>query len=372
MKTIKYNWILILFLLLASTLPAQVTPEGKIVITQPCEICDDEQENDEDGDGHANCDDLECILQDFSNLKSGIAKSSAPCEGYDGVLLDEIEGILENAELISLCDPEKSADKMLNDALINCGNGCTRDELFEELAKNDDYVYSGGLSGCPRMKCVWDVIESKVVESELSGTNEKLCQLMGDFINSPFKDVELMEDLDGLLGSKAGRTLPNEPLLGMSKILINSALCSSDSTNFSPVESAGTIIHEFIHAEIYNHLYVNGFITATQSNLDTIWEKWVESEYGNLNPPTVNQHQLMAQFMVDRIANLLHQLNGGIGMKDDYLYVAWEGLFSAYGDQGPMKYNFIPTPTKLDSLRDNYVNNVRNEMSSPFFECWFK
>ncbi len=84
MKTKTYSILLALsFCLLPQMILAQVTPEGKIVITQPCEICDDVEGMDEDGDGHANCDDLECILEDFSNVKNGTIQKADGCADYD-------------------------------------------------------------------------------------------------------------------------------------------------------------------------------------------------------------------------------------------------------------------------------------------------
>ena len=56
---------------------------GPVTVYRRCEICDDAAEEDEDGDGYANCDDSDCILQNAQNsdpqFKNDVTKSFIDC-----------------------------------------------------------------------------------------------------------------------------------------------------------------------------------------------------------------------------------------------------------------------------------------------------
>lgn len=64
----------------------QVQPDGSITIQKLCEDCD--TPGDEDGDGFADCEDLDCLYRQISSLKSDLRKSTSTCEVIEDILYD--------------------------------------------------------------------------------------------------------------------------------------------------------------------------------------------------------------------------------------------------------------------------------------------
>jgi hypothetical protein len=65
----------------------------------------------------------------------------------------------------------------------------------------------------------------------------------------------------------------------------------------------------------------------------------------------------MANYFIDRIAGLLHELNGGIGDISDYYYVAWLGIKDKSGRNSISQSDLV-------ILRLNFENNILNNENS--------
>ncbi len=88
---------------------SQITADGKIIIRELCEICDDGIDNDDDG--HIDCEDLDCVPTTSGIVKTTPPKSAANCP----VLSDE-----EKACLGSNLDLIEKYDFSVSEALVFC------------------------------------------------------------------------------------------------------------------------------------------------------------------------------------------------------------------------------------------------------------
>jgi hypothetical protein len=170
-------------------------------------------------------------------------------------------------------------------------------------------------------------------------------------------------------GTTRATILPNTTygsnlLLFNSRIEINKDLCGN-SINIDPVSMAGTLIHELIHARIYDHLYNLGYFTNSVGAPSAMWSQFVQSNYPGIVIGET-QHQIMAQAFVNDIAQALHDINGGVGDPSDYLYIAWEGLQDAFNDTQKAQFTFIPN---FEHLKTNFNNNVKGRGTINYNGC---
>ncbi len=80
MKRNKIFVIGVFLAMICSKATSQVTPDGKIIIRELCEICDDGIDNDEDG--LIDCEDVNCLIQS-ANFKHAEDKSFDFCPEYE-------------------------------------------------------------------------------------------------------------------------------------------------------------------------------------------------------------------------------------------------------------------------------------------------
>ncbi|MBK7634456.1 MAG: hypothetical protein IPJ13_09295 [Saprospiraceae bacterium] len=185
---------------------------------------------------------------------------------------------------------------------------------------------------------------------------------MDEAINGPMR-VEIGIALNSL-GTVNAITTPHstyggQTLLFNTRIHINPDICNElNNGTKEPMEVVGMFLHEMVHARLYEHLYNNGFIINSNEVYDKVWEKFVQSKYPGI-PLTQTQHQLMAQEYVSDIAFAMWQLNGSLGVPEDYLIFAWQGLEKAFDTTQKASYSFIPTSSQLNAMKNRYVNNVR-------------
>ena len=308
----------------------------------------------------------------------GLTNDELDCVVNDGSLFELVATLTNVSAPMNTCDPYTDGINIVSNAvksICSSGNSPDAEDLKEELV-NDDIVYDTGLEGCPRVYCIWQKAKEIVQDSEFNNENDELCDLLGEFINTSFKNVELQWDFNNEIEdveNRRAQTFPNEPVNGMSRIVIDRDLCSTTSPAgalFRRIEILGTIVHEFVHAEIYNSLYAQGYFQSnTSATNNEIWNTWVAENYSNSTLPISTQHQLMAQFHVDRIATVLWQLNDKIGQASDYLIIAWQGLSNAY-EEALNTHNVIPTNSQFIMMQNIYLNNVEvHENNSPFKSC---
>lgn len=266
-------------------------------------------------------------------------------------------------------------------------NPCTNEDLdkdgiFLDLCANDamslaglnsaldgaDYVDDAELSdNCPCVFAIWKQIKAYTQNNNLGKSECSVLEILDDFIEGPLQ-AEFGVTVNST-GNIRATSLPNTTygpnlLLFNTRIEINKDLCGN-SINIDPVSMAGTLLHEMVHARIYEHLYNSGYNTSGSNLYELYWEKFVESNYPNIVIGET-QHQLMAQIYVNDIAQALHDINGGVGEPSDYLHIAWQGIKGAFTDAQLNEYDFFPD---FDQLELNYNSNVLGQGSISYNNC---
>ncbi|MBK9256487.1 MAG: hypothetical protein IPM42_13450 [Saprospiraceae bacterium] len=247
------------------------------------------------------------------------------------------------------------------------------DAFYEEL-EGMDYVDDSQISD-NLCRCVYSIWKQMKIKIFTSGTNENECinDILGDFLEGPLQ-AEIGVSSVSLGENKRAITLPNTSNLGVgnqlllynSRIEINMDLCGN-SINLDPIQVAGALLHEFVHARIYEHLYNKGYHSNLKTmSYDAAWNLFIQTHYPNIQPVDNEQHQLMAQAFTNDIAHSLWELNGKVGLPSDYLMIAWEGLQNAYPPEDRHKYDFIPN---FDQLKNDFETNVQGKGILSFNGC---
>lgn len=236
------------------------------------------------------------------------------------------------------------------DLCFGCGKdgvGLTPESLedaYYDALDGVDYIVEVLINTCPKLDCIWTKIKSMSSET---GDN-LICQ----FTYSDASVFLVSESDNSLPSTTDGRTYWSES--GVSRIVINDDDCFN---SISPLFYAGTIFHEFIHAEIYKELYSMDFNQGFGKDLQTIWNEYMKKKYPHLDPSSNNHHTLMAEVFIERLATLLRDLNGGIGTLDDYKYIAWIGMKDMSGK------NLI-SEEDLGLLKTQFINNILNNKNT--------
>jgi len=126
------------------------------------------------------------------------------------------------------------------------------------------------------------------------------------------------------------------------------------------LRSSKTIIHESIHADFWreiNNLLPDGknLTNVDQSTFDETFREFIDiicTEGDNLS----DQHEVMINKWINKIANDLWEINNKVGNPNDYLYLAWLGLYRKNNDC----INSILTINEYKNMKINYINNIQN------------
>lgn len=94
-------------------------------------------------------------------------------------------------------------------------------------------------------------------------------------------------------------------------------------SNSYPIEIAGTILHEGIHAEMKRYVLAKG--GGLQAYPD-LWHYYIYYKGKTAWPANAAEHALMASKYVDQIASALRAYDNYQYSVDHYKYIALEGL----------------------------------------------
>lgn len=275
------------------------------------------------------------------------------CEQAFDYILDELieEGMdfpcTNNAEYLAIMNNLKSA---------NCPpdpNENLRDIIEEAIRGNFDWIQeSEAFQDCNLIKCVFDILKTKA--------GYLWCDTYDQFNNNPFRNVKL--DVGG--GSFLQDPFTLDPTrnavtgLGTDDLItvaFNPSLC--DQQNPDLIRLAKTILHEGLHADMWQYVSDNLMPGQTLGDIGQTTFNEVFSQLFTLiceDTDLSHQHQAMMHSYIDIIAESLHEFNGGIGESDDYLYLAWLGV---YRGNDPCVESIISDQEYID-LQTCYNNNV--------------
>ena len=224
----------------------------------------------------------------------------------------------------------------------------------EELENDEDWVTrTSEFQQCELLNCLYELLEIK--------ENPLWCDTY-EYFNYPFADLIL--DVGGNLmeqdpfeenSNRNGITGRNAE--GKLTVALNPDLCEVDEDT-DILKRAKTLLHEGIHARLHQYVIENlpagdSYGTTNQKTIDETFNK-IFDLYCHEDDGLTDQHELMIDEFVDILAQALHALNDHIGEPEDYLYLAWLGLWKP--DVPCIEQKL--TEAEFAALRDNYEANI--------------
>lgn len=266
-----------------------------------CEDC--ETEGDEDGDGFADCEDLDCLINTskLKNEDSRIREKQTGCNLLSNELIDYIQELYDE-NIIDVCN-RLNTQALLNNVLSDCGQGCSVPEFEELLEKEDRIIIDPSFSNNEKMNCVW--------EKFTSNDNNVLCDMTSYFFGASIIDLKYTVE-DFRFDEANARTSDKEiNSKGVIKIRFNQEYVETSCE----VSLTKTLIHENIHAEMYRVLNdptinINDFAAIYEA--DRQRRGW--------------QHEVMSEYFRDKIEQSLKSIYGSIYTDTEYEALAWQGL----------------------------------------------
>lgn len=270
---------------------------------------------------------------------------------------------------IGVNEAEKAAllDFYQNTDLTNpcTGDAIDKDAIFLDLCESDNLSMSGlnialdgvdkiipdqSFKNCSHLKCVYDAIAKQ--------NNSLWCNTIANFDN--FESTDLILQLDGGKNNIPSNYFTTNPkskgvtgLNGNGQVVIafNPLLCDSDQ----PLLIANTILHEGIHAEIWRYMKENWTLGEWPDNVNNSTSIETFKKLFELcctSSVLTNQHNLMLEQWIDHLAKGLWEFNGEQGSKEDYKYLAIQGIW----DKDDACSKNLISELEYDKLRAKFLN----------------
>ncbi len=292
----------------------------------------------------------------------------------DFMALDEVQDMIDNNTLVDPCNPNKSIEDMITDAVSGkCKDGVlnlnTVNDLLKDLGKNGGGKMNKTESfrNCKALNCLFDELYNSGI------TN--FCDLQNNFeTDNKVIDLKVGNTSQFTKGRKAFTGVDSKT--GRITIFFNPNLCVDDF-KFDPsdfasdfLRTAKTIIHESVHAdfwrEVSNILPDGKTLTSiNQSTFNETFQEFIDIVCTEGDVLT-DQHEVMINSWIDKLSKDLWEYNGKVGNWEDYKYLAWLGL---YPDE---EHNECVEPLlslqEYATLRDNYEQNIWNNSQTKLNE----
>jgi len=277
-------------------------------------------------------------------------------------LRPDIQQIIADNAVIDPCNPDLTTRDIMTDYVNNnCSEGiCTKplEKVLNEIGDGKMHKTESFIQ-CKALNCLFDALWAKGptnfcnLQDKFESDNKIIDLAIGT------KDQFTSEQLRGKVGinAKTGRiTIYFNPSMCISEFDLDLPYISVDF-----LQSAKTIIHESIHADFYrqaNTLLPDG---KTLTPINGISFESSVREFLNIictdGDNITDQHEEMMTFWVNKIASDLWEFNNKIGNPEDYLYLAWGGIFTGDTQDDPCMQLFI-TIDEYNSYNSSYIDHV--------------
>ena len=208
-----------------------------------------------------------------------------------------------------------------------CG-GCTDLEILKSFKDNGED--GGAMINCPVCSCpeVLDndptFVGTKAECVYLKLKNSKMMdKLLEKFVGSKRYDIsyKVVDNLIGIYtGGQAYGKIENKD--GRMTIFINSYFFDKNT----PVLIAKTLLHETVHAHIYQEVSAMGGLDKLEnSNFENLFAYY--KAYGALD----YQHDYMSKYYISDMAQTLMEFDNFAYDKSYYKALSWHGLHDSYG-----------------------------------------
>lgn len=203
----------------------------------------------------------------------------------------------------SPCNPDESVvDAAI--AAMNENGDCSTAGFQAALDGVDKIIESSAFANCLKVKCVYDLLDNS--------NNGLFCSTFGDLFDTD--DFNLTLDVGNRFSDVSGGDGSTSVSGTEIVITIANDLCNGDE---HPLQIAGTLLHEAIHASMYQEAKLVNSDVA-QDDYCSIWQAYFET-----SDPC---HEVMANQYVNHLAQAIADLDENRFPVSHYLKIAWEGL----------------------------------------------
>ena len=214
---------------------------------------------------------------------------------------------------------------------MHCGSGIGIGEEEEEDDFLGEITIDQSVLDNPKAKCVLNKLfhEGNTIEDTIVKFADE--SVVMDLV------IELADDLGGTTNGALDSSNPSTFRLQLNENRI---------ANRTPIEIAGTYLHEAIHAEMRRYLYGatdTSTLPGFPGDFTTDWRYYILSKFGEINIENLSdaEHNAMAENYVDIIANGLSEFDNNALSYGHYEALAWNGLvgFEAWENLPQSKKN---------------------------------
>ena len=272
-------------------------------------------------------------------------------------------------------DCQSSSNKNYQGRYVEEGNPCKYGISVNPIECGDGYEYDATLGECV-------LVEDQIFNDELTGKekclNNHLDKKGNSFVKNILENFEGESEFDIKIVSK-DKVFPNNVSTGdgvngitkysIGSSLINIEISTSKLSNMPALAAARTLIHEYIHADMYRKLHTK---YPTQGDLDF---KKTYQEFKNGNFQASPQHESMAELYVNSIKNALQDFHKNV-LADDYNYLTDNGtnplpdsFYESLAWQGLKNHNVQAYIDLPDSKKTELTNALNAHYHSTTKNC---
>jgi len=289
--------------------------------------------------------------------------------GLDITIVDLIETSLLNDLVAFDCRPTTITDpctdeRISQDDIVNAIFESfpfgTSEGFYSSLSETHDWIFeTEAFKECELIKCLFDILREDA--------DMFWCDIFDQFDNV-FRDLVVDVGGDNFTPNPFVQNPARNGVTGLNNdgvlaITFNPELCDPEN-NTDILRVAKTILHEGVHADLWQYVSDNLLPGQTLSSIDQTTFNEVFDGLFHLvceDSALTDQHQVMMNNSIELIASALHTLNDGIGEVEDYEYLAWLGIWR---DDDCVES--VISLEEINELRDRYEANVT---LSPSITC---
>jgi len=284
-----------------------------------------------------------CATAFFLGSVLGLSDAETECISVNPQTLNALYELQVYGEVTDACDPNHTSEDILGDAIsIACQNGGVNDmdDIYKAFDDNDKIVVSPSVpSGCPKYNCIFEEMMNGPLGTAF------VCDVLSSFdedVETPliFRAI----DFSVAPGYNPTAVASVEIIGGIINLSINTDFCNSANTRFA----FETLQHELVHADIRRRLFEDFNWNGQNLTFLVAFDQLVTEQYGF--DATPEEHAIMIQYYLDVMVASLIEMNGGIGVYEDFVGLVLTGF-------PPEVYSYIGlTTAEVLSLYNDYLN----------------
>jgi hypothetical protein len=227
-------------------------------------------------------------------------------------------------------------------------------DKIEESLDGVDYIkIDKSLNDCELIKCG--------IKNALGVSQSNMCNIIQELQQSKVSYIIKLGEVKDFPNNNTAAITRFDLETGTSGIDFNPNFCKSlhNSSQFDKINMVLAFTHELLHIHL-NNLLVQIYkqhgksLPMSKNFVDDFNLLLAEEQYCvETIQGKHGQHVIMGKKFVNDFATALWESNGKIGVPDDYLWFAWQGLY-----QDGITPESYMTKSQHDKLYERFINNV--------------